>query len=403
MIQTLKLRPREDKRLRGGHVWVYSNEIDTTVTPLKAIEPGEEVVIQAHDGRPLGRALVNPHALICARLVSRDAEVGLDAELLGARLDAAIALRERAYPGTNCYRLVYGEGDGLSGLVVDRYGEVLVVQLATAGMERRKDLIVDALRERLAPRTIVLKNDSGARSVEGLESYVEVIGEDPGDAVPIVENGVPFLAPVAGGQKTGWFYDHRDNRARMAPFCGGERVLDAFCYVGGWGLQALAFGASELHAVDGSAPALEALGVNAEQQGVAEQVTVEKGDAFEVLGRLADAGERFGVVIIDPPALIKRRKDMRAGQRAYERLATLGMRLTADGGLLVFCSCSLHFDRDLLREALRSGARHTERQAQLLGLWGAGLDHPVHPAIPESDYLKAAFVRVRGTERGGAM
>ena len=401
MTQTLKLRPREDKRIKGGHVWIYSNEVDTAATPLKAFEPGEEVVVVADSGRSLGRALVNPHTLICARLVSRDADLGLDRALLAERVDQALALRERLYPGTGCYRLVYGEGDGLSGMVVDRFGDLVSVQLTTAGMEARRDLVVDVLRERLAPRTVVLKNDGRVRSVEGLPEYVEVIGETPPDPVPLIENGVPFLAPITGGQKTGWFFDHRENRARLAPFCTG-RVLDAFSYAGGWGLQALAFGADELLAVDGSAPALEVLAANAEHQGVAGRVRTQRGDAFETLAALADAQERFEVVIVDPPALVKRRKDLRAGQRAYERLAILGMRLVREGGLLAFGSCSLHFDRAMLREALRAAARNTERSARILGVFGAGPDHPVHPAIPETDYLKAALVQVHGAGRGGA-
>ncbi|HSG90981.1 MAG TPA: class I SAM-dependent rRNA methyltransferase [Pseudomonadales bacterium] len=403
MIQTLKLRPREDKRLRQGHVWIYSNEVDTSISALKSFTPGEEVVVLADSGKPLGRALVSPNSLICARLVSRDPDVGLDAALLGARLDSALALRERLYPGTGCYRLVFGEGDGLSGMVVDRYGDVLVCQLATAGMEVRKDMVVDALRKSLAPRTIVFKHDSGAREVEGLEQYVEIVGEDPGALVPLTENGVPFRVPVTGGQKTGWFYDHRENRARLAPFCAGARVLDAFSYVGGWGLQALAFGAESATVVDSSAPALEVLETNAADLGVADAVTVQRGDGFDVLAGLADAGERFGIVIVDPPALIKRRKDLKAGERAYERLAQSALRLVADDGLVVFGSCSLHLQRDTLREIIRGAARHTERQVQVLGVSGAGPDHPVHPAIPESDYLKAAFLRVRTASRGGVM
>ena len=402
MTQTLKLRPREDKRIKGGHVWIYSNEVDTAATPLKAFEAGEEVIVVTDSGRPLGRALVNPHTLICARLVSRDADVGLDRGLLSARITQALSLRERLYPGTGCYRLVYGEADGLSGMVVDRFRDVVSVQLTTAGMEARRDLVVDALREAIDPRTIVFKHDAKSRAVEGLPEYLEVIGEEPSGPAALVENGVEFLAPVAGGQKTGWFYDHRENRARLAPFCAGARVLDAFSYAGGWGLQALAFGAETLLAVDGSAPALEVLEANAAHQGVAARVEARRGDAFETLGALADAHERFDVVVIDPPALIKRRKDIRAGQRAYERLAVLGMRLVSDGGLLAFGSCSLHFDRGMLREALRSAARSTERSARVLGVFGAGPDHPVHPAVPETDYLKAALVQVHGAVRGGA-
>lgn len=402
-MQTLKLKPREDRRLRQGHVWIYSNEVDVAATPLKGFEPGEEAVLVSDADKPLGRVLVNPHALICARLVSRDAAVGLDGPLLETRLAAALALRERYYGASGCYRLVFGEGDGLSGMVVDRFGDVCSVQLSTAGMEARRDLVVDALRRVVAPRTIVFKHDAGMRDIEGLEKYLEVIGEPLPERVPLEENGVPFAIPLAGGQKTGWFYDHRENRARLAPFAPGARVLDAFAYLGGWGLQALAFGAAEVTAVDGSAPALAALEENAARQGVANRVATQRGDAFAVLGALADGGERFDVVVVDPPALVKRRKDLKAGTRAYQRLAALGLRLVRDGGLFVFASCSLHFDREMLRDTVRGAARHVERQVQALGTFGAGPDHPIHPAIPESDYLKATFLRVLQPARGGAL
>lgn len=402
-LPILKLKPREDRRLRQGHLWIYSNEVDTQATPLKGMAPGAEVVVCAAGGKPLGRALMSPQALICARLISRDPEQGLDAAMVGERLRAAFALRERLYPGTGCYRLFYGEADGLSGVIIDRYGDVLVCQLNTIGMEQRRDLLVDALRELLEPRSIVFKLDAGARATEGLERYVDVVGETPPAQVPLSENGVSFLAPVLEGQKTGWFYDHRENRARTAALAPGVRVLDAFSYVGGWGLQALAFGADSLLAVDSSESALEMLRANAKLQGVSNRVEVRKGDAFTALEELADAGERFGLVVIDPPALVKRRKDLGAGQHGYQRLARLGMRLTEDDGLLLFASCSLHFDRDMLRDTLRAAARHVDRHAQLLGVWGVGPDHPLHPAIPEMDYLGAALLRLRSPGRGGVL
>ncbi len=402
-LPVLKLKSREDRRLRQGHLWIYSNEVDTGTTPLKALEPGSEVIVQAANGRPFGRALVSPHSLICGRLFSRDPAQGLDQALMVARLEAALALRERFYPGTGCYRLFYGDADGLSGVAIDRYRDRVVCQIATVGMERRKDMLVDALNKVLAPRTIVFKHDAGARDAEGLAKYVEVVGETPDELVGLEENGVEFLAPITGGQKTGWFYDHRENRARVAALAAGQRVLDVFCYTGGWGLQALARGADSLLAVDGSVPALEVLERNAAHQGVADRVSIQRGDAFAVLEQLADAGERFGVVVIDPPALVKRKKDLRAGQHGYQRLARLGMRLTAQDGMLLFASCSQQYTPEMLRDTLRGAARHVERHAQLLGLWGHGPDHPVHPAISETDYLCAGLVRVRASGIGGAI
>lgn len=402
-LPTLKLKPREERRLRQGHLWIYSNEVDVAATPLKGLEPGSEVLVTAASGKPLGRALASPQSLICARLFSRDPAQGFDRPLLAERLDAALSLRERLYPGSGSYRLCYGEADGLSGLIIDRYRDLLVCQLNTAGMEQRRDLLLDVLRDRLDPRTVVFKHDAGVRDSEGLDKYVDVVGAAAPELAPLTENGVEFLAPLREGQKTGWFYDHRENRARTAALAPATRVLDAFCYIGGWGLQALACGADSLLAVDSSEAALDVLQENARAQRVADRVQTRRGDAFEVLEQLADAGERFGLVIIDPPALVKRRKDLGAGQHGYLRLARLGMRLTEDDGLLLFASCSLHFTRDMLRDTLRAAARHVERHAQILGLWGQGPDHPVHPAIPETDYLGAALLRVRGPGRGGVL
>ncbi len=402
MTERLRLKPREDRRLRGGHVWIYSNEVDTGVTPLKGFEPGEEAILENAQGRPLGRVLVNPQALICARLFSRDPAQGFDEAFLRERLEAALRLRTQCYGDSGCYRLVYGESDGLSGLVIDRFGAVVVVQTSTAGMDRHLPKVLEVLEALLSPTSIVLKQDSGARSLEGLEEAVTVHGQPLDGPVLLEENGVTFAAPVLEGQKTGWFYDHRENRARLAPLCRGARVLDAFSYVGAWGLTALAQGAASLVAVDSSQRALEHLEANAERLGVRDRTETRRGDAFALLEAQADAGERFDVVIVDPPALIKRRKDLKAGQHGYERLARQALRLTAPGGLCLFASCSLHFDRAMLTDTLRSAARHTERSVQMLWSHGAGLDHPVHPAIPETDYLKATLVRVSPPGRGGA-
>lgn len=402
MTERLRLKPREERRLRGGHVWIYSNEIDTDATPLKGFEPGEEAILENAQGRPLGRVLVNPQALICARLFSRDPAQGFDEAFLRERLEAALRLRTQCYGDSGCYRLVYGESDGLSGLVIDRFGSVLVVQTSTAGMDRYLPRVLEVLEPLLSPTSIVLKQDSGARSLEGLEEGVTVHGQPLNGPVQLEENGVTFMAPVLEGQKTGWFFDHRENRARLAPLCRDARVLDAFSYVGAWGLTALAHGAASLVAVDSSQRALEHLEANAERLGVRGQTETQRGDAFAVLEARADAGERFDVVVVDPPALIKRRKDLKAGQHGYERLARQALRLTAPGGLCLFASCSLHFDRAMLTDTLRSAARHTDRSVQMLWSHGAGLDHPVHPAISETDYLKATLVRVSPPGRGGA-
>lgn len=389
----LKLKRNEERRLRAGHLWVYSNEVDTDATPLSGFEPGEPVEILAHSGRVLGTGYVNPHSLICARLLSRDPQHPVSRSLLVHRLKVALALREALYDKPY-YRLAFGDSDFLPGLIVDRYGDVLVAQLTTAGMERMKADVVAALEKVVKPRAILLRNDSPIRAMEGLENYVEpALGEVP-EAVELVENGVRFRAPLLTGQKTGWFYDHRENRARLMRYVRGRRVLDVFSYLGGWGVQAAVAGASEVVCVDASAGALERLGENAALNGVAERVTVRAGDAFDVLRSLREAREKFDVVVLDPPAFIKRKKDMAQGVAAYRRLNQMAMQVLAPDGLLVSASSSFHLPRETLLQAMLQAARHLDRNMQVLEQGHQAPDHPVHPAIPETAYLKAFFARV---------
>ena len=392
-LPPLRLKKNEERRLRGGHLWVYSNEVDTRATPLKGFEPGDAVEIQGHNGRALGRGYVNPHALLCARLVSRDLEHPLDRSLITHRLKIALALRERLYPGPY-YRLVYGESDGLPGLVVDRYGDVLVAQLTTAGMERLREAVVEALDKVLKPATIILRNDIASRKAEGLESYVETaLGETP-ERLELEENGVRFQLPAESGQKTGWFYDQRENRARLGRYVEGRRVLDLFSYSGGWGVQAAAFGASEVLCVDGSLPALEQLGENAELNDVGDRVGALHGDVFDALKMLRNEGERFDVIVCDPPAFIKRKKDQKEGLAAYQRVNQAAMQLLERDGILVAASCSFHLKREQLLHAVASGAHHLGRQVQILEQGHQGADHPIHPHIPETEYIKAYYTRV---------
>lgn len=390
-LPALFLNPHAERRLRAGHVWIYSNEVDTARSPLKQFEPGQQVQVHAAGGKPLGIAYVNPHTLICARLISRDHP--LDKSLLVHRLNIALAGRERFFDQP-CYRLVYGDSDNLPGLVVDRFGDYLVVQINTAGMERVRGEIVTALEQVLKPKGILLKNDSRVRAAEGLPEYVEVVHGEVPDTVELVENGCRFLAPLHSGQKTGWFYDHRSARARLAPYARGRRVLDVFCYLGGWGIQAAVAGASEVVLVDSSAAALELAGRNAGLNGVGERVSAIEGSAFDVLKELHERGERFDTIVLDPPAFIPRRKDAKAGEQAYRRINELAMRLLNRDGLLISASCSLHLAREQLVDLLRAGSRHLDRQLQVLEQHGLGPDHPVHPAIPETDYLKSVFCRV---------
>nr|WP_066452384.1 class I SAM-dependent rRNA methyltransferase [Halomonas chromatireducens] len=393
MTQNLRLKKNADRRLKAGHLWLYSNEIDIEATPLKGMEPGAQVIVEAANGKAMGVAYVNPNSLISARVVSRDPSMRLDRSLLVHRFNQALALRERLY-AKPFYRLVHGEGDLLPGLVIDRFDDVLVVQLNTLGMERLGEEVVAALDKVLSPRVIVFKNDSSGRRQEQLERQVEVVKGELSGPVLMEENGVRFSVPVLDGQKTGWFYDHRANRAWLNGLVAGKRVLDVFSYVGGWGVQAAANGASEVLCIDSSAQALEHVAENAALNGLQEQVAVGEGDAFEALAALKADGEQFDVIVLDPPAFIRKRKDIPNGERAYAKLNREAMRLLGRDGLLLSASCSMHLAPERLMEVVRGAVRHQDRHGQVVFQGHQGSDHPVHPAIPETAYLKAFGVRV---------
>jgi 23S rRNA (cytosine1962-C5)-methyltransferase len=388
----LQLRRHEERRLRAGHLWIYSNEVDTAVTPLANLEPGALVRVQSSREEFLGHAYANPHALICARILSTDPAAQIDEALLAARLRAALALRERLY-ATAHYRLVHGEADGLPGLVLDRYGEVLVGQIGTAGMEVLRPVVEAAIASVLRPRALVWRNSGSARDLEGLPKEVScAIGSMP-EELQVVEAGLHYTVPFAGAQKTGWFYDQAANRLQLARLLPqGARVLDVCSYAGAWGISALKAGASEAMAVDESATALMAAERNAAANGFA--LTTRTANAFDALADLHTAGTRFDVVVLDPPAFIKRRKDAARGQAAYRKLNLLALQLLAPDALLVSCSCSYHLTEAELLVLIQSAAVHAGAQLQLLAVGGQAPDHPVHPAIIETRYLKAMFCRV---------
>lgn len=392
-LAPLYLKKHEERRLRNGHLWVYSNEIDTGRSPLADFVAGQQVSLIANDGKAIGNGYVNPHSLICSRLVSRSTNYVLDKSLLVHRLKIALSLRERLFEKP-FYRLVYGESDALPGLVVDRFGDVLAVQLNTAGMEAVKGEVLEALEKVLKPQAVLWRNDSSARQLEGLESYVEpAVGEVP-ESVEIEENATRFEVPLFTGQKTGWFYDHRMNRAHVQRLARGMRVLDVFSYIGGWGIEAASAGAKHVVCVDSSARALDQVERNADLNGVADRVESIQGDAFEALKALRAEREQFDMVIVDPPAFIKRKKDVKKGGEAYRRLNQAAMQLLGKDGILVSASCSYHLQRDTLRDLLQHASRHLDRSLQIIGQGHQGPDHPVHPAIPETDYIKCLIGRV---------
>ena len=388
----VRLLPRRHKRVRAGHPWVYSNEI--AMTPeTRALPPGGIVTLVDDGGVAVGTATFNSHPLISARLISRDAERTIDADFLARRLGRALALRERLFDAPY-YRLAWSEADGLPGLIADRFGDTVVVQANTAGMDRLLPELLTALDEVVAPACVVVRNDSPARALEGLAAETAVVRGALDGPMEVVENGVAFLADPVGGQKTGWFFDHRENRARVARLAAGRSVLDLYAYLGGFGLQAMAAGAAELVCVDRSQPALDLAARAAARNGVAGRCTFVRAEAYAEMARLAADGRRFEIVVADPPAFVKSKKDLSAGLKGYRKMVRMAAVLVAPGGLLFAASCSHHVDAASFAEQVRGGMRDARRSGRILHSGGAGPDHPVHPYLPESAYLKAVLLQL---------
>jgi 23S rRNA (cytosine1962-C5)-methyltransferase len=389
-LPVLRLKRNEDRRLHAGHLWIFSNEIDTGQSPLTKFKAGELARVLAHNDRALGLAYVNPKSLIAARML--ETWKFPDTAWFAARIRSAMSLRDRLYPQPY-YRLVYGESDGLPGLVIDRFGSSCVAQIGTAGMELLKDHIQEALNQVLKCDALLFKNDSSAREMEGLPSYVETAKGSFEKPALVVEDGLEYRAPLLDGQKTGWFFDQAANRRALSRYVRrGARVLDVFSYVGAWGVRAAHCGAGEVICVDSSASALEMAAANAARNGA--KLATRKGDAFDVLEDLAKQGARFDLVIVDPPAFAKRKKDLPKALAAYKRLNQLAIQVAADDAILVSCSCSFHVRAEDLQDAIAKAARGAEKRVQILEMGGQAQDHPVHPAIPETRYLKAYFCRI---------
>jgi len=391
----LFLKKNEDKRLRQGHLWVFSNEIDTKRSPLEQFEAGDLVVVNDSSGKALGVAYINPHALICARLLSRKPNSNIGTKFFKERLSQALGLRQRLFDKP-FYRLVFGESDGLPGLVIDRYDGVLSVQITTAGMERHKQLLVEALTELLQPDAILLKNDNSQRQLEKLCLEPELVFGKLPERLLIEENNTRFIVNIAEGQKTGWFYDHRCSRVQFANWSRGLKVLDLFSYAGAWGITSALAGAADVTCVDSSETALSLAAESAALNGVQDKVQFVRSDVFEFLKQAREQNLRFDAIVLDPPALIKRRKDYKAGHEAYRRLNHLALQVLSNEGLLVSASCSHHLSRSDLHEILRSSARHIDRHLVFFASGGQGPDHPILPAMPETEYLKTFFCAVSG-------
>jgi 23S rRNA (cytosine1962-C5)-methyltransferase len=383
----VRLEPGRHKRAAGGHPWIYSNELRMDAA-AKALPGGSLVTVETADGKALGVATFNPHTLVAARLLDRDAQKIIGRDFFVARLERALALRQRLY-GEPYYRLVHAEADGLPGIVADRFGDVLVTQLNTAGMVALEAEWRAACTEVLAPAAIVIRHDGTATSYEGIAEESRVAQGALPEAAELRENGARFRFDPLGGQKTGWFYDQRDNRKFMAGLSRGARVLDLYCFGGGFAIAAALAGADAVVAIDRSEPALTLAAASAELNGVGGRCRFLRGEAFAELARLDAAGERFDVVIADPPAFVKSKKDLAPGLRGYRKLARLAAALVAPGGFLFTASCSHNVTVEDFAEAARRGLVDAERQGRIILSAGAAPDHPVHPALPESAYLKA--------------
>jgi len=389
---TVALQKDGHRRIRQGHPWAYSNEIQMEAH-IKALPAGTIVRLTDAGGTPIGTAAFNPHTLIAARLLSPDPGAAIDQAFLEQRLQAALALREKLHDKP-FYRLIHAEADRLPALVVDRYGDVVVAQANAAWIDGLKDELVAAIDAVLAPAAIVLRNDSPARQTEGLGSEVAVVKGTVDALVRIEENGAAFFADVREGQKTGWFFDQRDNRAFMADLARGGRVIDCYTYAGGFGVLAAVRGAAHVTLVDRSAHSLELAAKAAEANGVADRCEMRKADVFEELERLVQKQERFDVVICDPPAFVKSKKELGSGAKGYRKLARLGAQVTARGGFLFMASCSHNVDPVLFAEQVARGLADAGRTGRIVRTSGAGADHPVHPNLPESAYLKAQILQL---------
>ena len=393
-LPVIRLRPKvRPQAIRHGFPWIYDNEL-VTDRRTKALKPGAIAVLEDAERKPLALVAVNPVSRIMARVLTRDVNATIDENWLVATLGRALALRERLYTAP-FYRLVHAEADGLPGVVIDRFGDVAVIQPNAAWAELLLPQLTRALAE-VTGVSSVLKNASGrARGLEGLDEVSAVLlGQAPDTPLAVPMNGATYMADLTGGQKTGLFYDQRSNHSFAAKLARDARVLDVFSHVGGFSLAMLAGGAKMALAVDGSEAALALATEGAERMEMAEKFASRKGDAFDVLAALAGEGEQFDVVICDPPAFAPSKKALEAGLRAYERVARLAAPLVAEGGYLGLCSCSHAVDLTRFRAASTRGIGRAGRAGQLIHTGAAGPDHPTHPQLAESGYLKALFYRL---------
>ncbi len=381
----LVLGKGEDKRLRTGHPWIFSNEI-REITGEK--DPGTAAEIYDAKGGFIGLGYYNPRSLIAARILSRTRADIDTPDFYRERIAEAVERRHLLYPGLATFRAVYGEGDLLPGLVVDKYGDYLSVQFLTCGMERRKELVTGVLIELFAPKAIIARNDATVRGLEGLRETVDVLYGEPPELVEIKEHSLRFLIDLLRGQKTGHFLDQKENHLLLKEKVKGKEVLDCFSYSGSWGIHAAAFGASRVTCVDISERAVALARENAALNGLAGIVQCEEADVFERLRSFKGEGKSYDVVVLDPPAFVKSRKLLQEALKGYFTVNRRAMELLRPGGYLITCSCSFHLEREMFRALLANAAQKAGRQMRLIESRSQAPDHPVLLAVPETEYLK---------------
>ncbi len=386
-MKTVKLKQKEARRILRGHPWVFSNELEGSPSGFSA---GEIVDVLDSSGRFVGRGYINPHSLIAVRLLTRKQEE-IDRGFIRKRIADARALRTMLNFGES-YRAFYSEGDGLPGLIVDKYSSTLVIQSLTAGIDCLLDDIIHELQEEYGPEVIVLRNDSHSRVLEGLQQEKRVVQGNLSGPVLFEEEGISYTADVLEGQKTGFFFDQRENRLALKDYVSGRRTLDCFCYVGAWALSAARFGASEVIGLDSSERAISLAQENAARNNLAAQF--REAEVFEELRVFDKKRERFGCVILDPPAFVKSRAKVREGLKGYKEINSRAMRLLDPGGVLVTCSCSHHIDEELFREMLIDAAHSAGRQARIMEMRAQARDHPALLAARETHYLKCVILSI---------
>jgi 23S rRNA (cytosine1962-C5)-methyltransferase len=387
----IRLKKNEDRRIRSGHPWVFSNEIGSIDGPGTT---GISAELFDAGGGFLGCGYYTPHSLIAFRLLSRQPEDVDSVPFYEKRIAAALSHRHALYPALETFRAVYGESDFLPGLVVDKYGEYLSIQMLSAGMDLRRNLIVEALQRVFAPKGIIARNDVAVRALEGLEQKIEVLAGEIPEQVEMEENGLRFLVNLREGQKTGGFLDQKQNHLLLRDICRNKVVLDCFCYAGSWAVHAGHFGAASALGLDISARAVELATHNARINGVSDRVGFEECDVFERLRSLKHEGTGFDVIVMDPPAFVKNRKSIAEATKGYLTVNRRALELLNPGGYLITCSCSFHMGREAFREMLVTAARLARREVRLVATCSQAPDHPVLLSFPESEYLKCFVLQV---------